>query len=122
MIARRRSQFVLAVDLGTSGCKCALVGLDGVVYKWTFRSVPLHIVDGIGAEQAPEDWWSAFINSARELISTLPEVDGEIAAICCIFAGRSMHVKQENSGVPEMSHRIATKASSFQLLTDVLPL
>jgi xylulokinase len=87
VIARRRNQFVLAVDLGTSGCKCALVGLDGVVYKWTFRSVPLHIVDGIGAEQAPEDWWSAFINAARELISSLPDVDGRIEAICCSSQG-----------------------------------
>ena len=58
LAAGRRKQFVLAVDLGTSGCKCALVGLDGVVYKWSSRSTTLHIVDRVGAEQAPEDWWS----------------------------------------------------------------
>ena len=40
MIAKRRNQFVLAVDLGTSGCKCALVGFDGVVYRWTSRLRP----------------------------------------------------------------------------------
>jgi len=87
MVATRHNRFVLAVDLGTSGCKCALVGLDGVVQKWAFRPVPLHIVDQVGAEQAPEDWWSALIGAARELIGTLPELGGEIAAICCSCQG-----------------------------------
>ena len=83
----RYNQFILAVDLGTSGCKCALIGLDGVVRKWAFRSVSLHMIDGVGAEQAPEDWWSAFVGAARELIATLPDMGGEIAAICCSCQG-----------------------------------
>jgi xylulokinase len=97
----RRNQFVLAVDLGTSGCKCALVGLDGVVHKWTSRPIKLHLVDGVGAEQEPEDWWAAFISASRELIAAVPELQGEIAAICCSCqgectvpvdqAGRSLH-------------------------------
>ena len=70
MVAKSHNRFVLAVDLGTSGCKCALVRLDGTVDQWAFRSFPLHIVDEIGAEQDPEDWWSAFIGAARELIAT----------------------------------------------------
>lgn len=87
MVAKCFNQFVLAVDLGTSGCKCALVGLDGSVHKWASRSFPLHIVEEIGAEQDPEDWWSAFIAAARELIATLPESQGEIVAICCSSQG-----------------------------------
>jgi xylulokinase len=86
-MAKRRNQFVLAVDLGTSGCKCALVGFDGVVQKWASRAFPLHLVDYIGAEQAPEDWWSAFVSSARELIATLPDLSGEVAAVCCSCQG-----------------------------------
>jgi xylulokinase len=87
VVAKSHNQFVLAVDLGTSGCKCALVRLDGTVDQWAFRSFPLHIVDEIGAEQDPEDWWSAFIGAARELIATLPESQGEIVAICCSSQG-----------------------------------
>ena len=90
---------VLAVDLGTSGCKCALVGLDGVVRKWSFRPVPLHIVDQIGAEQAPEDWWSAFVGAARELIGMVPELGGEIAAICCSCQGECT-VPVDRTGKP----------------------
>ena len=86
-MATRHNQFVLAVDLGTSGCKCALVGFDGIVHKWAFSPVPLHIVDTIGAEQDPEDWWNAFLAAARELIATLGDDKGEIAAICCSCQG-----------------------------------
>ena len=83
----RHNQFILAADLGTSGCKCALVGHDGVVHHWSFRTVPLHVVDQVGAEQAPEDWWSAFVGAARELLAKLPEMGGEITAICCSCQG-----------------------------------
>lgn len=87
VMTKDRNQLVLAVDLGTSGCKCAIVGIDGVVRKWAFHPVPLHIVNTVGAEQAPEDWWSAFIGAAREVIAKLPEVGGEIAAICASSQG-----------------------------------
>src|SRR5277367_1603324 len=99
MAAPRHNRFVLAVDLGTSGCKCALVGLDGLVQKWAFRSVPLHIVDQVGAEQAPEEWWSAFIGAARELVGALPELDGDIAAICCSCQGECT-VAVDRTGKP----------------------
>ena len=46
------TQYVLAVDLGTSGCKTALVTLDGAVAGWAFRAVELHTLPGSGAEQA----------------------------------------------------------------------
>jgi len=99
MAARSHNRFVLAVDLGTSGCKCALVAIDGVVQKWAFRPVPLHIVDQVGAEQAPEDWWSAFIGAALEVIGTLPHLGGEIAAVCCSCQGECT-VPVDRAGKP----------------------
>jgi len=87
MADSRHHRFVLAVDLGTSGCKCALVGIDGVVRKWAFNPVPLYMVGQSGAEQAPEDWWRAFLGAARDLIAALPDLGGEIAAICCSCQG-----------------------------------
>jgi len=99
MAATAHTRFVLAVDLGTSGCKCALVAIDGVVHQWSFCPFPLHIVDQIGAEQAPEDWWSAFVGAAREVIATLPDRGGEIAAICCSCQGECT-VAVDRSGKP----------------------
>ncbi|HXZ42311.1 MAG TPA: FGGY-family carbohydrate kinase [Terriglobales bacterium] len=86
-IDARHQRFVLAVDLGTSGCKCALVGLDGLVRGWAFRPVELHIVDEIGAEQDPEDWWRAFVAATQELIGNTDAAADEIAAISCSCQG-----------------------------------
>lgn len=85
-MAANTSEFVLAVDLGTSGCKAALIGSDGAVHSWAFRLVSLHIVDQVGAEQDPEEWWNALIGSAREALAALP-ADARIAAICCSSQG-----------------------------------
>lgn len=75
-------RLVLAVDLGTSGCKCALVGLDGVVHAWAFRPVTLH-VQGALAEQDAEEWWSAFLASAGELLAGDAARARRVVAVCC---------------------------------------
>ena len=79
--------FILAVDLGTSGCKTALVGLDGRVAAWAFVEVPLRILPGNGAEQVPADWWQAFLDSAQRVLATVGPKPGEVAAICCSCQG-----------------------------------
>ncbi|MDI5941735.1 FGGY family carbohydrate kinase, partial [Micromonospora sp. DH15] len=50
---------VLAIDLGTSGMKAALVAADGTVTGWAERAVPLRVLPGGGAEQDPRAWWDA---------------------------------------------------------------
>ena len=80
-------RLVSAVDLGSSGCKSALVGLDGRVHAFAFRAVPTQVLPGAGAEQCPEDWWQAFLDSAADVLhsSGLPRSD--IAAIACSCQG-----------------------------------
>ncbi|MDR3367553.1 FGGY-family carbohydrate kinase [Rhodoferax sp.] len=73
---------VLAVDLGTSGCKCALVSLDGTVRAWAFRPVKLH-VQGALAEQEPHDWWMAFLESAGEILADDAQLRSRVVAVCC---------------------------------------
>lgn len=76
------TRLVLAVDLGTSGCKCALVALDGTVHAWAFRPVALH-VQGAMAEQSPDDWWAAFVHSAQEVLATKAGLRERVVAVCC---------------------------------------
>jgi len=76
---RRRDGAVLAVDLGTSGCKTALVTLEGEVRAWSFRAVPLY-VEGVAAEQEPADWWGAFLESAAEVLSKDPALRSNVLA------------------------------------------
>jgi len=79
--------FILAVDLGTSGCKTALVSLDGGVAAWAFKEVPLRILPGNGAEQVPADWWQAFLDSARQVLAAVGPRSCQVAAVCCSCQG-----------------------------------
>ena len=78
---------ILAVDLGTSGCKTALVSLGGSVTAWAFRAVKLHILPGDGVEQVPEDWWHALVATTREVLDAAHVRPECILAICCSCQG-----------------------------------
>ncbi|ALV06910.1 xylulokinase [Roseateles depolymerans] len=73
---------VLSIDLGTSGCKCALVTLDGEVQGWAFRPVALH-VQGVQAEQDPHDWWQALLGAADELLAADAQRRRRVTVVCC---------------------------------------
>jgi xylulokinase len=59
---------VLALDHGTSGCKVALLSMQGAVRAWAFEPVPTALLPGGGAEQDPEAWWRAFVAAARRVM------------------------------------------------------
>ena len=61
--------YILAHDLGTSGNKAALTDLSGAVRATAFRPYDVHYVANGGAEQDPEDWWQAVVESSREALS-----------------------------------------------------
>ena len=62
--------YVLAVDLGTSGCKTALVSLCGEVAAWSLEPVATRLFDNGGAEQEQEDWWNAFLKTASSVLDS----------------------------------------------------
>ena len=82
-------QYILSIDLGTSGCKVGLVSLAGDVVAWAFRPVELIVVDSVGAEQRPQDWWDAFIDATREVLSVSDVPRSDIVAICASTQGES---------------------------------
>jgi xylulokinase len=61
-------KYVLAIDLGTSGSKTALVSLYGEVIDFDYQAVPLHLLPGGGAEQNPHDWWDAILTTSKRLL------------------------------------------------------
>jgi xylulokinase len=80
-------KYVLAVDLGTSGCKAALVSVHGRVVAWRFHAVDTRILADGGAEQDPDDWWDAFLTTCRDLISRDAVPREDIVALCCSTQG-----------------------------------
>ena len=82
-LAGDAARYVLAVDLGTSGAKVALMGIDGCVALWEFEPVELLVLPGGGAEQRPDDWWRAVVAATRRLLARHDGPAAQVAAVCC---------------------------------------
>jgi xylulokinase len=81
-------QFViLAVDLGTSGLKTALITSHGEVLGWESESIKLYLTPDGGAEQSPDEWWQAFLTTSRRLISRKLVPPTSVKSICCSTQG-----------------------------------
>jgi xylulokinase len=75
-------KYVIAVDHGTSGMKVALADTCGEILGLEFEETPLYLFEGGGAEQDPDEWWTAFVKSTKRiLLRNLVPVD-DIVAIC----------------------------------------
>lgn len=74
---------VLAVDLGTSGPKVALVSTRGEVETHAFRPTGLDLGQGGAAEQDPEEWWTAVREATREVLHGTRVPPDRWAGICC---------------------------------------
>lgn len=62
-------EYVIGVDLGTSGTKTVLFSTDGQPLASKTIEYPLYQPQNGWAEQAPEDWWHAACGSMKEVIS-----------------------------------------------------
>jgi len=78
----KEKKFILAIDHGTGGPKCAIVSTHGEVLKWAFQEVPLHVEKGGGVEQDPDDWWNAIKKTAKEVIDSGCVPVEDIVGVC----------------------------------------
>lgn len=78
---------ILAVDLGTSGVKVALITVTGQVLGWESQPLRLILTSDGGTEQAPDEWWQAFMGAAKRLIKEQKKNAGSILAVCCSTQG-----------------------------------
>jgi xylulokinase len=75
--------YVLAVDLGTSGPKAALISESGQVAARAVRSISTRLIGANGAEQDASEVWSAVADAMRETISRSGVPPEAIAAVTC---------------------------------------
>jgi xylulokinase len=59
--------YLLGLDLGTSGLKAALIDTDGNKIAETFQQYPTMYPKESWAEQNPEVWWKRVTNAAKEM-------------------------------------------------------
>ncbi len=66
---QRTEKYILAIDLGTSGPKSTLVSVHGEVIGSQFQNNAVILLPGGGAEQDPEAWWDAILDTAKRLLA-----------------------------------------------------
>ncbi|HUZ17338.1 MAG TPA: xylulokinase [Spirochaetia bacterium] len=72
-------RYLLAHDLGTSGNKATLFTVDGELLRSASVPYDTHYFNNNWAEQNPEDWWRAIVESTRAVAENIDP--GEIAVI-----------------------------------------
>jgi xylulokinase len=90
---------ILAIDLGTSGMKAALVAADGTVTGWAERAVPLRLLPGGGAEQDPLAWWDALAAVTTDLGRAHPEHLRAVTTVCSSTQGEGT-IPVDAAGLP----------------------
>lgn len=75
--------YALAFDIGTTGVKSCLFRIDATVTPLDSASATygLKIFTGGGAEQNPEDWWTAITKTTHELVERNPIEMAQLAGI-----------------------------------------
>lgn len=76
-------KYILAIDLGTSGAKSALVSTRGEVIDYEFEETRLMLLPNGGAEQRPDEWWNAIIKSSKRVLGKNYVSVNDIIAISC---------------------------------------
>lgn len=85
--ALNNEKLILAVDLGTSGMKVALITPQGEVVGWEAEPVRLLIKTDGGAEQVPDEWWAAFLTASKRMLQKHPGAADRVCAVCCSTQG-----------------------------------
>ena len=76
-------KYILAIDLGTSGPKVGVFSAQCQVIGYEFEPTRVTLLPNGGAEQDPDDWWSAIARATRRLLGKVNIPIADIAALCC---------------------------------------
>jgi len=68
------SEYLLGIDVGTTGTKTLLFSVDGQLMGQSYRSYAMNTPNVGWSEQNAEDWWNAIVAIVREVCN-----DGKIA-------------------------------------------
>lgn len=76
-------KIILAIDLGTSALKVALVNANGDILACEQEMQNVILLPNGGAEQNPDDWWNAILRAAKRVLSQNNALAQNIAAVAC---------------------------------------
>lgn len=74
-------QYLLGIDIGTSGVKTLLIDVEGHSIASATAENPLYTPKPLWAEQNPEDWWKATVQTVKEVLSKSGISAGDVRGI-----------------------------------------
>jgi len=74
-------QTIVAIDIGTTGAKAAIISKEGRVMARGYSAYPTYTGDGNRMEQKPSDWWRATCTALAKLWETLRSEQRTIIAV-----------------------------------------
>jgi xylulokinase len=77
------ARHVLAIDLGTSALKVALVSMAGEVMAAEQETCQVTLLPGGGAEQDPRQWWDLIVKASSRLMARGAVPAESVAAVAC---------------------------------------
>lgn len=97
---KNEEQLILAIDLGTSGPKAAVVARDGYIIASGHAPVDTLLLPEYGAEQDPEQIWSAVVSACRQALSLVAAQNVIGISVCSQY---SSIVPVDEHGDPTMN-------------------
>lgn len=83
MGAAQTDPVVVAIDLGTSGARAALVDLRGSVLGAGVAPIPIHFGDDGSAEEDPREIWDAVDRAVGRALAEAPEARARVVGLIC---------------------------------------
>ena len=77
------ARHILAIDLGTSALKVALVSTGGAVVAAEELPHEVTLLPGGGAEQDPRHWWALITKASARLMGRGTVPAGSVAVVAC---------------------------------------
>lgn len=122
--------YLLGLDIGTSGVKALLISVEGKIISSKTESYPLATPHSGWAEQSPYDWWEATVKVIEEVVSSTPIGSTQIKGISLsgqmhssVFLDEKMEVIRpailwSDTRTSEQCKEIYTKVGGLNQLID----
>ncbi len=89
-------QFVIGLDVGTTGTKAVVCDSTGTVFGKAYREYELHFTPDGGVEQNSDDWLSAVREAIREAVKVSGVPTDKIVSMSLSTQGGSMWARGDN--------------------------
>ena len=109
---------VISYDVGTTGLKACLFEIDDRIrlIKGEYETYNLYILDNGGAEQEPEEWWSAMRECTKRLFEGTDLTPSDIDGISFCSQMQGLVLVDENGNALRRAMSYMDQRSEKQML------